>query len=117
MRKIGLAIAALALFVWTGAQAQQAQTPRKGGTIRMTDIEATHRYTLTVSGEGQQSIIGGTAVLNLSYNAETGKTTINWVADANISGKLASVAQRLVSAAASLLGRQFFQGIAKQLPS
>lgn len=87
------------------------------GTIRMTDIEAPNRYTLTVSGEGQQSIIGGTAVLNLSYNAEAGKTVITWEADANISGKLASVAQRLVSAAASLLGRQFFQGLAKQLPS
>ncbi|MBV9834546.1 MAG: ABC transporter substrate-binding protein [Alphaproteobacteria bacterium] len=36
MRTIGLAIAALALFVGMAAEAQQTQTPRKGGTIRMT---------------------------------------------------------------------------------
>jgi peptide/nickel transport system substrate-binding protein len=35
MRKLGLAAAALALFVGAAAEAQQ-QTPRRGGTIRMT---------------------------------------------------------------------------------
>ena len=35
MRKFGLAVAALALFVGAAAEAQQ-QTPRRGGTIRMT---------------------------------------------------------------------------------
>jgi uncharacterized protein len=85
------------------------------GTIRMTDIEPMTRYVLTVSGEGQQSIIGGVAQINLSYDAEKQKTVINWEADANLSGRLASIGQRLVSAAASMLSRQFFQSIAKQV--
>lgn len=87
------------------------------GTVRMSDIEAPDRFVLSVSGEGQQSIINGTALLSLSYNPETAQTVIQWEADANIAGKLASVAQRLVTAAASFLSRQFFQALAKQLKS
>jgi uncharacterized protein len=87
------------------------------GKVRMTGIVPPERYTLTVSGEGQQSIIDGSAVLNLSFDPDLNKTVITWEADANISGRLAGIAQRLIKAAAALLSRQFFQGIAKQLKS
>ena len=87
------------------------------GIVRMSEIAAPTQYRLTVNGEGQQSFIGGSALLTLRYDSDQKKTILNWDADANISGKLASVAQRLIVAAASMLSKQFFRGVASQLPS
>jgi carbon monoxide dehydrogenase subunit G len=87
------------------------------GLVKITDIDAPDRYRLTVSGEGQQSIIGGTALLELSYDSETKQTHLIWTAEANIAGKLASIGQRLIKAAAGLLSKQFFQGVARQIPT
>jgi carbon monoxide dehydrogenase subunit G len=85
------------------------------GTLRMSDIQAPDQFVLTVAGEGQQSVINGSALLKLNYDPETKKTIVAWDADANVSGKLASIAQRLIVAAASHLSTQFFQALAKQL--
>jgi carbon monoxide dehydrogenase subunit G len=87
------------------------------GLVRMSEMEPPHQYRLTVSGEGQQSIIGGTALLKLSYDEMLHQTRLDWDADAHVSGKLASVGQRLVGAAAKLLGKQFFRALANQLPA
>jgi hypothetical protein len=91
------------------------------GIVRMSEIEAPHQYRLTVSGEGQQSIISGTALIRLEAKADAPtdkpETVVHWNAEGNLSGKLASVAQRLLQVAASLLSRQFFGGLAKQLGS
>jgi carbon monoxide dehydrogenase subunit G len=87
------------------------------GIIRMDNIEPPHQYRLSVSGEGQQSIINGSALIKLAYDAEQQKTILTWDAEVNISGKLASIGQRLIGAAANMLSRQFFSGLAKQLPA
>lgn len=86
------------------------------GVIKMTEIDAPNQYRLTVSGEGQQSIIGGTALLKLNYIPDQNQTIVTWEAEANISGKLASVGQRVIKAAAGLMSRQFFQSLARQIP-
>ena len=86
------------------------------GIVRMSEIEPMNQYRLTVSGEGQQSIINGTALLKLQYDPEKKQTLLSWDADANISGKLASIGQRVVGAAATMMSKQFFKGVAKQLP-
>ncbi len=87
------------------------------GVVRITDLEPIHQYRLTVSGEGQQSIINGTALMKLAYDPELQKTVLTWDAEANIAGKLASIGQRLIGAAANMLSRQFFSALAKQLPA
>jgi|FLYN01.1.fsa_nt_gi carbon monoxide dehydrogenase subunit G len=87
------------------------------GVIRLSEIQSPHQYRLSVSGEGQQSIINGTALLKLSYDSEQQKTVLTWDAEASISGKLASVGQRLIGAAANMLSRQFFGALARQLPA
>jgi hypothetical protein len=86
------------------------------GTIRMTDIQAPDSYRLTVSGEGKQSIINGSALISLRYDPEKSRTHLDWDADANLSGKLASIGQRLVGAAARMLAKLFFRSLAKRLP-
>jgi carbon monoxide dehydrogenase subunit G len=84
------------------------------GYIRMSDVDPMKQYRLTVSGEGQQSIINGTALLKLEDDSKG--VLVNWTAEANIAGKLAGIAQRVVKAAAGLLSRQFFSALARQLP-
>jgi carbon monoxide dehydrogenase subunit G len=85
----------------------------------MSEIDAPTQYRLTVSGEGQQSIISGTAIIRLEAKADAAEgkpeTIVSWTAEGSLAGKLASVAQRLIQVAASLLSRQFFGALAKQL--
>src|SRR5688572_2867160 len=87
------------------------------GVIRISELDAPNQFRLTVTGEGQQSVINGTAIIKLQpdTSADTPKTLVSWTAEATLSGKLASIAQRLVSVAASMLSRQFFSGLARQL--
>jgi hypothetical protein len=89
------------------------------GMVRMSEVESPNQYRLTVSGEGQQSVISGTALIRLETRIApdglTTQTVVAWTAEANLIGKLASVAQRLIQVAASLLSRQFFGALAKQL--
>lgn len=85
------------------------------GTIRMSDMEPADQYRLTVNGEGQQSIIGGSALIRLEYDEAEQQTLLNWDADANISGKLARVGQRVIKAAATMMSNRFFGNLADQL--
>ncbi len=87
------------------------------GIIRMSEQVEPDHYRLTVSGEGQQSVIGGTALITLAPDAGGAKTLLKWVADANISGKLAGIGQRLAGSVAPMMANQFFNGMAKQLPA
>ncbi len=89
------------------------------GVIRMTDIQAGATYKLNVSGEGQQSVISGSATITLASGPgdDATKTVLNWTGDATISGKLAGIGQRLIQMAAGTMANQFFHGLAKQLPA
>jgi carbon monoxide dehydrogenase subunit G len=87
------------------------------GTVRMTELVPPDQYRLTVNGEGQASIINGSALLTLSFDAEKNKTLVSWNADANVAGRLAGVGQRLIAVAATMLAKQFFRSLARQLPA
>jgi len=87
------------------------------GIISMTEIQPPLQYRLTVSGEGQASIINGTALLMLAYQPDMQATIVTYDADAHVTGKLASVGQRLITPAAKLLAKMFFGNLAKQLPN
>ncbi len=85
------------------------------GTVHMTELNPPNSYRLTAQGEGQQSVISGTALMTLTYDEAKQQTIVSWDADAHLSGKLAGIAQRLIKGAAALLSRQFFGGLNKQL--
>jgi hypothetical protein len=87
-----------------------------GGTIRITEKEPPNQYRLTVGGEGQQSIINGSAFIRLEYNEDTQETEVIWDGEANVAGKLAGVGQRLIAATANMLSKRFFKALADQLP-
>ncbi len=94
-----------------------AVSGRYMGTIRMSEQAAPTSYRLTVNGEGQQSIISGTVLITLNYDDAEQVTNLEWDAEANISGKLARVGQRLIKAAANMMSNRFFSGIEKQIPA
>jgi hypothetical protein len=85
------------------------------GTVRMSDQTAPTAYRLTVNGEGQQSIIGGSVLINLAYDEGNQQTLLTWDAEANISGKLARVGQRVIKAAANMMSKRFFNSVAQQI--
>lgn len=86
-----------------------------GGTIQLSDKEPPNQYRLNVTGEGQQSIIGGSALIHLDYNEAEQQTILHWDAEANISGKLARIGQRVVKAAANMMANRFFGSLADQI--
>ena len=85
------------------------------GSVRMTELEPPHQYRLTVNGEGQQSIIGGSVLIKLDYDEAKKETLLTWDAEANISGKLARIGQRVIKAAANMMSNRFFGNLAQQL--
>ena len=85
------------------------------GTVRMGDQTMPTQYRLTVNGEGQQSIIGGSVLITLAYNKDNQQTQLTWDAEANISGKLARVGQRVIKAAANMMSKRFFTSVAQQI--
>ena len=85
------------------------------GTVRMSEQQPPNQYRLTVNGEGQQSIIGGTVLITLANDEANQQTLITWDAEANISGKLARVGQRVIGAAANMMSKRFFNSVAQQI--
>lgn len=85
------------------------------GNISMSEIDAPESYRLSISGEGQGSIISGSVFMKLEDADGGAATTLHWVAEANISGKLARVGQRLIKAAAGMMSKRFFNGLARQI--
>ena len=86
------------------------------GIVRMSDIVAPDRFLLSVEGEGQGSIIGGSCQMVLTYDPATNTSLVSWTADASVFGRLAGIGQRLMAAAATMLARQFFGALARQIP-
>jgi carbon monoxide dehydrogenase subunit G len=85
------------------------------GSVRMTDLEPPNQFRLNVNGEGQQSIVGGSVLIKLEYDEAKKETLLTWDAEANISGKLARIGQRVIKAAANMMSNRFFSNLAQQL--
>ena len=83
--------------------------PIKGvftATVALENIMVPERYTLVVEGKGQSGFVKGTGELNL-LEAEGG-TSVQYTAQVNVGGLLASVGQRMIQSAANMLAGKFF---------
>ena len=54
-------------------------------------------------------------MIKLAYDETNQQTVLNWDAEANISGKLARVGQRVIKAAANMMSKRFFNSVAEQI--
>lgn len=91
-----------------------AVSGRFSGQVHMSEIQPPVSYRLTVSGEGQGSIISGSVLMQLR-DGDGGDTELKWEAEANISGKLARIGQRLIKAAANMMSKRFFGNLARRI--
>lgn len=86
--------------------------PVKGvftATVSLQDIVAPEHYKLVVEGKGQPGFVKGSGELNLKD--EGSATEIQYTGDINVGGLIASVGQRMIQSAATLLAGRFLKAL------
>lgn len=85
------------------------------GKLQLSDVVPPVSYTIHFDGQGGVAGFGkGSADVKLS-DAGPGRTTLAYVARAQVGGKLAQIGSRLVDAAAAKIAEDFFQAFEAQL--
>ena len=83
------------------------------GTVALSDINEPESYHMEVNGRGPAGIIKGAGKL---YLADEGETTImTYEGDAQVSGRIAQVGQRLIDTSAKAIIRQSLEGLDQQV--
>ncbi len=80
---------------------------RFAGVVRLSDLDPPNGYTL--SGEGSGGAAGSAkGSANVRLEPAPGGTKLTWVADAQVSGKLAQIGSRLIESTVNMMAGQFF---------
>ena len=82
--------------------------------MELVDLEAPDKANIKAHGQAPGSAVDATATMNLS-DGENGGTQMDWLADVNISGTLASVGARLIEGTANKMIGQTFDCIRSKL--
>lgn len=82
--------------------------------MELVDLEAPDKANIKAHGQAPGSAVDATATMNLS-DGEGGATQMDWTADVNISGTLASVGARLIEGTANKMIGQTFDCIRTKL--
>jgi carbon monoxide dehydrogenase subunit G len=82
--------------------------------MELVDLEAPDTANIKAHGQAPGSAVDATATMNLS-DGEGGGTQMDWLADVNISGTLASVGARLIEGTANKMIGQTFDCIRTKL--
>lgn len=84
------------------------------GTVRLSDIQPPNSYTLELEGQGRPGYVKGAGSLRLESGGD-GKTTLSYAGEAQLSGRIASVGQRLMDSSARSITRQGLESLDKQI--
>ncbi len=84
------------------------------GNVVLSDLQAPNSYTLTGQGQGGAAGFAKMAA-KVALTEDQNETVLNYVASAEIGGKLASVGSRLVQTVAKKNADDFFAAFARQL--
>ncbi|MEX2160888.1 MAG: carbon monoxide dehydrogenase subunit G [Anaerolineales bacterium] len=87
---------------------------RFNGEIEFVTMEAPNRAVMKGRGSAPGSAVEGTAEMKLR-DGENGVTIMDWSADVNVLGTIASLASRLAGSMAQKLSGQFFDCVRKQI--
>jgi carbon monoxide dehydrogenase subunit G len=82
--------------------------------MALVDLEAPDKANIKAHGQAPGSAVDATATMHLS-DGEGGGTKMDWLADVNISGTLASVGARLIEGTANKMIGQTFDCIRTKL--
>ena len=83
------------------------------GDIKLYDIRDPESYCLEVKGKGAPGYVQGVGTLRLEE--QDGKTILHYDGDAQVSGRLASVGQRLLDTSTRAIIRQSLEGLGLQV--
>ena len=86
------------------------------GEIEFVTLESPTRAVMKGRGSAPGSAVEGTAEMKLR-DGEDGQTIMDWSADVNILGTIASLASRLMGSVAQKLSGQFFDCVKAQIES
>lgn len=84
------------------------------GTVRLSDIQPPNSYTLELEGQGRPGYVKGAGSLSLESSGDS-KTTLSYTGEAQLSGRIASVGQRLMDSSARSITRQGLESLDKQI--
>lgn len=84
------------------------------GTVRLSDIQPPNSYTLELEGQGRPGYVKGAGSLRLESSGD-GKTELVYAGEAQLSGRIASVGQRLMDSSARSITRQGLESLDKQI--
>jgi carbon monoxide dehydrogenase subunit G len=83
--------------------------------MEMTDLRPTDHATVKAHGQAPGSAVDATAQMDLREGEVAGTTVMDWSADVNISGTLASVGARMIEGTAHKMIDQTFECIKAKL--
>lgn len=84
------------------------------GDIEFVTMEAPNRAVMKGRGSAPGSAVEGTAEMKLR-DGENGTTIMDWSADVNVLGTIASLASRMMGSMAQKLSGQFFDCVKSQI--
>jgi len=76
------------------------------GTVTLSNIKKNESY--TISGEGQSSVGFANGSANVNLLEESGMTTLTYVVNVNVGGKIAQLGSRLIDGVAKKMSDYFF---------
>ena len=76
------------------------------GTVTLSNIQENQSYTL--SGEGQSSVGFTNGSANVKLREENGTTTLSYIVNVNVGGKIAQLGSRLIDGVAKKMSDYFF---------
>jgi carbon monoxide dehydrogenase subunit G len=89
---------------------------RFSGDIEFVTMEAPNRAVMKGRGSAPGSAVEGTAEMKLR-DGENGVTIMDWTAEVNVLGTIASLASRMMTSVAQKLSGQFFDCVKAQIES
>jgi len=89
---------------------------RATGDIEFVTMEPPNRAVVKGRGTAPGSAVEGTAEMKLR-DGEDGTTIMDWTADVNVMGTIASLASRMMNSMTQKLSGQFFDCVKKQIES
>ncbi len=83
------------------------------GNVKLSDLEPPHTYKMKVKGKGPSGIVDGVGQVRLEQEGH--HTIMYYTGDAKVSGKIASVGQRLMDSSAKAITKQSLDNLDKQI--
>jgi uncharacterized protein len=87
---------------------------RFNGDVDVLELEEPNRARLKAHGTATGTAADLVSEMSLS-DGENGSTVVNWTADVNVSGQLASLAARLMLPVSQKLSEQFYNEVRKRI--